>query len=382
MSPNILTILEKLISFKSITPKESGSIEYITNFLSQIGFKCDIQKFGSKEKEVTNLYAILGDSSPNICFAGHVDVVPPGDRSLWNSDPFTMTIKDDYIYGRGAVDMKGAIACYLSSVAEFLKKHKPKGSISFLITSDEEGEAINGTKAMLEYLNKNPQKYSPKIDLCILGEPTSKNQIGDTIKIGRRGSTNFILKINGKQGHVAYPEKAINPIPTMISILKNLSEVKLDSGSQYFQPSNLEITSIDANNMISNVIPESISARFNIRFNSNYSAVDLNRKIEEIICQYSKNYDLECNNSSTAFIQEYSNKMQEFTKIVQDVCNIKSNIETSGGTSDARFIHLGSEVVELGLNCNLAHKIDEYTKISDLQALHNVYYNCLVKFLL
>jgi succinyl-diaminopimelate desuccinylase len=377
MSQNILSILEKLISFKSITPKGEDAIEYIAKILSSLDFKCEIKKFGPKEAKVTNLYAILGDSSPNICFAGHVDVVPLGDASSWNSDPFSMTIQDNLIYGRGTVDMKGAIACYLSAITEFLKNNKPKGSISFLVTSDEEGNAKHGTIEMLEHI----KDYQPKIEFCILGEPTSKHKIGDTIKIGRRGSINFTLKITGKQGHVAYPEKAINPIPIITSILKDLSNTIFDSGTKYFQPSNLEITSIDTNNPVTNVIPESITARFNIRFNDTYKASDLSAKVIEIIARHSEDYDLKYSSSSSPFIQKYSARMQEFAQIVQEVCQITPEIETGGGTSDARFIHNYSEIVELGLNCDVAHQINEHTKISDLQLLHNVYYNCLVKFL-
>ncbi|MDP4709406.1 MAG: succinyl-diaminopimelate desuccinylase [Rickettsiaceae bacterium] len=377
MPQNILPILEKLISFKSITPKGEDAIKYIAKILSDLNFKCEIKSFGPEESKVTNLYAILGNSSPNICFAGHVDVVPPGDTDLWNSEPFKMMIQDDFIYGRGTVDMKGTIACYLSAVIEFLKSNKPKGSISFLITSDEEGDAKHGTVKMLEHI----KDYQPKIDFCILGEPTSKHKIGDTIKIGRRGSMNFTLKITGKQGHVAYPEKAINPIPIITAMLKDLSDKVFDNGTEYFQPSNLEITSIDTGNTVTNVIPESVTAKFNIRFNDTYNASDLSSEVINIIAQHSEAYDLKYSSSSSPFIQKYSARMQEFAQITQEVCQIVPNIETGGGTSDARFIHTYSEIVELGLNCDLAHKINEHTKISDLQALYNVYYSCLVKFL-
>ena len=289
-----------------------------------------------------------------------------------------MKIQDNFVYGRGAVDMKGAIACSLAAVKEFLNSNKsPNGSISFLFTTDEEGEAKHGTKEMLEYIK---DKYN-KIDFCILGEPTSKYQLGDTIKIGRRGSINFTLKVIGKQGHVAYPEKAINPIPVLVGILSDLIKKEFDSGSEYFQRSNLEITSIDTGNFTSNIIPESVTAKFNIRFNDHHTANDLNSIVTQIISKHVEDYDLKYSSSSSPFIQKYSPRMQEFTEIVENVCKITPNIETSGGTSDARFIHLHSEVVELGLNCDLAHKINEHTQISDLQTLYNVYYSTLVKFL-
>ena len=378
MNQNILPILKKLISFRSVTPKGADAIEYVAQFLSELGFTCETKSFGAGEEVVTNLYAILGDTTPNICFAGHLDVVLPMNEDLWRSDPFKMTIQDEIVYGRGAVDMKGAIGCYLSAAAAFLKENrKPKGSISFLLTTDEEGEAKHGTKEMLEHI----KNYTPKIDFCILGEPTTKHRIGDTIKIGRRGSVNFTLKVSGKQGHVAYPEKSVNPIPIMMRMLKDLSDKKFDSGSKYFQKSNLEITSIDTGNPLSNVIPESVSAKFNIRFNDKYTANDLSSEVIQIISRHAEDYDLKYSSSSTAFIQKYSPRMQEFAKIVQEICEITPDIETGGGTSDARFIHSYTEVVEFGLNCEPAHKINEHTTISDLQALHNVYYNCLVKFL-
>lgn len=378
MNQDLLQTLNKLISFKSVTPKSAGSIEYIANFLSELGFECEIKTFGSQDEEVTNLYAILGNSSPNICFAGHVDVVPPGNEDSWSSDPFSIKIDGDFIYGRGAVDMKGAIACYMIAVQEFLRNCTlQNGSISFLITSDEEGDGKNGTIKMLEHI----KNHDPKIDFCILGEPTNKENIGDTIKIGRRGSVNFDLKIKGKQGHVAYPEKAINPMGILTDILSDLNNINLDKGTEYFLPSNLEVTSIDTRNTVNNVIPNEVDVKFNIRFNDLHNAESLYNKIDEIISKNSKDYELKYKSSSDSFIQKYSEKMKNFTEIVKSSCNTLPNVETGGGTSDARFIHQYAEVVEFGLNCNSAHKINEYTKNSDLQLIYNVYYKCLTEFL-
>jgi succinyl-diaminopimelate desuccinylase len=377
MTQEILSILQKLISFKSVTPKGADAIAYVSNTLSELGFKCETKCFGEGEEEVTNLYAIYGDQKPNICFAGHLDVVPAMHEELWTSDPYEMKIVDDNVYGRGTVDMKGAVACCLASVIEFLKNNKPNGSISFLLTTDEEGDAKYGTKMMLEHI----KNQTPKIDFCILGEPTTLQNIGDTIKIGRRGSVNFDLKINGKQGHVAYPEKAINPLPVMVDILKEIKDKKFDDGNEFFQATNLELTSIDVDNPVKNIIPESISAKFNIRFNNKHTASDLNVEITKIVSKYCDNYDIKYTSSSSPFVQEYSKRMQEFAKIIEEQCQVKPTIETGGGTSDARFIHSYTEVIEFGLNCNLAHKINENTKISDLQTLYTVYYNTLVKFL-
>jgi succinyl-diaminopimelate desuccinylase len=377
MNQEILSILQKLISYKSVTPKGADAIDYIEQILTKLGFKCEIKCFGEGAEETTNLYAVYGNQKPNICFAGHVDVVPAMHEELWKSDPYEMTIIDDNIYGRGTVDMKGAIACALASVAKFLKDNEPKGAISFLLTTDEEGDAKYGTKMMLEHI----KNQKPSNDFCILGEPTTMKTIGDTIKLGRRGRVNFDLTINGKQGHVAYPEKAINPLPILVDILKEIKDTKFDDGSEFFQSTNLEITSIDVGNKTSNIIPESVNARFNIRFNDLQTAKDLNIQITAIVSKYSDDYDIKHTSSSIPFIQQYSNNMHKFSAIVEHECGIKPTIETGGGTSDARFMHSYAEVVEFGLNCNLAHKINEHTKISDLQTLYNVYYNTLVKLL-
>jgi succinyl-diaminopimelate desuccinylase len=375
MKQPLFDILEKLISFKSVTPAGADAIEYISSLLIKNGFSCDVQTFGSEGEQVTNLYAVLGNGSPNICFAGHVDVVPPMNENLWRHNPFKMTVEGEKVFGRGTVDMKGAIACALAAVIDFLKNTKErKGAISFLLTTDEEGSGKHGTKEMLEYIK---DKY-PKIDLCILGEPTCEKYVGDTIKIGRRGSINFELKINGRQGHVAYPEKAVNPIPVMTNIISELINLKLDNGSKFFIPSNLEITSIDTGNDVTNIIPESISARFNIRFNDLHSSESLIKDISKIISGHSDDYDLQHAVSSESFVQELDDSMKRFISVAQKVTGIVPAIETGGGTSDARFIRNYTKVVELGLCSDQAHKIDEHTEIRDLQTLYNVYYSFLL----
>lgn len=375
---SVLNVLEQLIAFKSITPTGKDAIDFVADYLQKLGFECLIKTFGPNGQEVTNLYATLGHEAPNICFAGHIDIVPPGDEKLWQSDPFQMQVKDDLVFGRGTVDMKGAIACCLVAVSEFLKENKNhNGTISFLLTTDEEGDGTHGLKEMLEYI----KDIEPKIDFCILGEPTTEHEVGDTIKIGRRGSINFDLTINGKQGHVAYPEKAINPMPIVISALKGLIETEFDSGSEFFQKSNLEITSIEGQNPVRNVIPFSVSAKFNIRFIDKHTPSDLAAKVAHVISQYSDDYELKYSCTSLPFVQEYSKEIERFAGIVYDTCGIRPKIKTNGGTSDARFIHKYTQVVEFGLNCDLAHKIDEHTKICDLQTLYNVYYSSLVKLL-
>jgi len=376
--------LEELISFKSITPDSAGSIEYIKDLLSKNGFNIEVKTFGDGYTEVTNLYAIYGKGRPNICFAGHVDVVPAGDLKIWDSDPFIATHNEDKIYGRGAVDMKGALACALAASLDFIKLHpNSKGAISFLITSDEEGDGKYGTAEMLRHLYKDG---IADIDLAIVGEPTSELQIGDTIKIGRRGSINFHLIILGKQGHVAYPKKAANPLPCLTNILYELANYELDKGSEFFQQSNLEITSIDVGNNVTNVIPGEASTRFNIRFNDLHSAeslVNLITELTEKYCnKYRLDYKLNSNSSANSFIQKPVGLIADFVEAVKNSTKIKPDLSTSGGTSDARIIKNYCQVVEFGLLSETAHKINECTKIADLQTLYHVYYNSLIKFLI
>ncbi len=376
--------LKNMLLFKSITPYSAGSIEYIANILSELGFYCDIQIFGKGRNSVTNLYAYIENDTnlPHICFAGHVDVVPPGDIKSWSYDPFTLTINDELIYGRGVVDMKGAIACFMAAAKKYLSlsNHQQKINISFLITSDEEGIAINGTKKMLEYIYK---KYNPKINLTILGEPTSNNQFADIITIGRRGSVNFDLMICGTQGHVAYPEQANNPIKAMVSLLNQLTILEFDSGSEFFGKSNLEITTIDVDNNVTNIIPKFIKAKFNIRFNNLHTSESIIKIIKNHVNEYCKkfnvDFDIKYAISGSSFIQNKNIFVEKFAKIVYDVTSVKPEFSATGGISDARFIKDYSPVLEFGLNYNTAHKIDEHAKICDLQQLYEVYYQFLLQ---
>lgn len=375
MDPEILALLSKLISFESETPKGRDALEFIAKYLTNLGFKCVIKDFGPN-LEVANLYAVYGTQSPNICFAGHVDVVSPGPKDQWKFDPYLMTIHDDKIYGRGVVDMKGAIACALVAVKNFIHK-KTHGSISFLLTTDEEGAGIYGLQEMLKYVKEN----YPPIDFCILGEPSSERVIADTIKIGRRGSVNFDLVIKGKQGHVAYPDLAINPTRQLAAILQNLYTLTLDSGSEYFAASHLEVTSITTSSNVSNVIPENISIKFNIRFNNLHSLEHLVSRIQEQVQNTCNDFTLSYTCSSLPFLQDIGPEMITCQKLIEDTCNIHAKFSTSGGTSDARFIHHYCPVIELGLKSNMAHKINEYCEIYDLQKLYDVYIVVLSNFL-
>ena len=379
-----IQFLKELTGFQSVTPHSAGSIEYIAGLLEQHGFKIETKIFGEEDYKVTNLYAVYGDAKPNICFAGHVDVVPVGDRKLWLHDPFTAVTDNEKIYGRGTVDMKGAIACFLAASLDFIKlKPNINGSISFLITSDEEGPAKYGTNEMLEYLHRDSNDNL--IDLAIVGEPTNENQVGDTAKIGRRGSVNFNLTLYGTAGHVAYPLKANNPIPFMVQVLYELIRNELDKGNQFFQPSHLEITSIDVGNDVTNVIPSKVTSRFNVRFNNLHSAASIESIIDQIIDQYCTKYgikyELTGRSSADSFIQEPVGLIADFVQVIRDTTKIETKLSTSGGTSDARFIRNYCPVVEFGLKSDEAHKINEYTKIIDIQSLYRVYYNSLIKFL-
>ncbi|MDA8822708.1 succinyl-diaminopimelate desuccinylase, partial [Candidatus Pelagibacter bacterium] len=286
--PNIneLKLAKDLIKFQSITPKDAGAINFLNKQLKSLGFECKILEFKDKKsKPIKNLYARLGKKAPNLCYAGHTDVVPPGNIKDWTIDPFKPSVRKNYLIGRGANDMKSSIACFISAVNKFLQT-KPKfdGSISFLITGDEEGLAINGTKKVVDYLKKRKEK----IDFCIVGEPTNPNKLGEMIKIGRRGSLTGKIEISGTQGHVAYPHLANNPINTLILICKKLKDKKFDKGNKNFQPSNLEFTAVNVDNKAHNVIPSRVNAQFNIRYNNFHTAKSLKKKINLIIKAISK----------------------------------------------------------------------------------------------
>lgn len=377
---DILKYLKDLISFKSITPNSDGSIEYIADLLASKNFIIDIKEFGDDLYSVKNLYAKIGQNGPNICFVGHVDVVPTGDLSLWLTDPFSMTLDNGLVYGRGVVDMKGAIACMLAASINFIDKYKDfNGSISFLLTTDEEGDAIYGIKEMIKYLYNNKLE---KIDLAIVGEPTNDKIIGDTIKIGRRGSINFNLVVQGEQGHVAYKELSKNPIDILVNIASDLLKLEIDQGNDFFAPSSLTITSIDTFNNATNVIPASSSMKFNIRFNNIRTSESIIETIESAIKKHHISYQLSYKVSAQPFLQASNAIIKQFIMVVESTLETSSIISTSGGTSDARFIKDYCSVVEFGLKYNLAHKINEHTTIIDLQKLCNVYYKALESLLI
>ena len=378
---NELKLAKDLIKFPSITPRDAGAIKFLSKQLKALGFNCKILEFKDKKsKPIKNLYARLGKKNPNLCYAGHTDVVPPGNIKDWTVDPFKPCVKKNHLIGRGANDMKSSIACFVSAVNKFLKKGKFNGSISFLITGDEEGLAINGTKKVVDYLKKRNEK----IDFCIVGEPTNPNKLGEMIKIGRRGSLTGKIEISGTQGHVAYPHLSNNPINTLISICKKLKERKLDKGNKNFQPSNLEFTAINVDNKAHNVIPARAKAQFNIRYNNFHNANSLKKKINsevKNICKKNKcKFKIEFIANGESFLTKPEKTIFMAKKIIKKITKITPRFSTTGGTSDARFIRKIAPCLEFGLVNKTMHKVDECVSLSDLKKLTKIYKNILEEY--
>ena len=379
---NELQLAKELIRYPSITPIDAGVMKFLEKKLRKLGFKTKILEFQEKNtKPVKNLYARLGTKGPNFCYAGHLDVVPAGNLKDWTVNPFRPSIKKGHLIGRGANDMKSSIAAFVSAVSIFVKNNKKfDGSISLLITGDEEGIAINGTKKVVEYLKKRKEK----INFCLVGEPTNPNKLGEMIKIGRRGSMTGRLSIIGIQGHVAYPHRANNPSTTLVQILKELKEIKFDKGTKDFQPTNLEVTKINIDNTADNVIPGLANATFNIRFNNKHSSNSIKKKINKIlekICHKNKsNYKIEYSVSGEAFLTKPNQTTYMIQDIIKKITKIKPELSTTGGTSDARFIRKIAPCLEFGLVGKTMHKVDEAVSLSDLKKLTLIYSNILKNY--
>jgi succinyl-diaminopimelate desuccinylase len=377
-----LQLSKDLISFPSITPVDAGAINYISKKLKQLGFNCKILEFKDKKNPpIKNLYARLGSKQPNLCYAGHTDVVPPGNLNDWTVNPFKPQVKNNHLIGRGANDMKSSIACFIAAVGIFLEKNiKINGSISFLITGDEEAQAINGTKKVVDYLIKKKEK----IDFCIVGEPTNPSKLGEMIKIGRRGSLSCKLEIQGIQGHVAYPHLSKNPITSLIEICKKLKEKPLDKGNKHFQPSNLEFTTINVHNQAHNVIPARAKTQFNIRYNNFHTAVSLKKMITKVvssICKKNKTkYTVNFLVSGDSFLTQPSSTILMARKIIKKITKISPVFSTTGGTSDARFIKKIAPCLEFGLVNKTMHKVDECVSVADLKKLKKIYYEIISQF--
>lgn len=363
---NPLTLTQNLIRCPSVTPADHGALDIVQQSLEQLGFTCHRLKF----EDVDNLYARLGTAQPNFCFAGHTDVVPIGDATAWQADPFAATIQGNILYGRGAADMKAAIAAFISATAAFLENNKKfQGSISFLITGDEEGIAINGTKKVLEWLAEKGEK----LDFCLVGEPTNPTFLGEMIKNGRRGSMNGYLTIHGKQGHAAYPERAKNPIPLLLQALQNFLAQPLDSGTEFFQPSNLEITSVDVGNTVTNIIPATAKAQFNIRFNTEHTSESLTSWLHEQVKKVTADYTLEIQVSGDAFLTPPCPEIAIIQEATEKITGKRPVLSTTGGTSDARFIKNYCPVVEFGIVGATMHQVNEAVYVEDIYSLTDIY---------
>jgi succinyl-diaminopimelate desuccinylase len=374
---NELQLAKELIKFPTVTPVDAGIMKFLEKKLKALGFKTKVLEFREKNnKPVKNLYARLGSKGPNFCYAGHLDVVPAGNLEDWTVNPFKPSVKKGYLIGRGANDMKSSVAAFVSAVSNFISNKRGfNGSISLLITGDEEGAAINGTKKVVEYLKKKKEK----IDFCLVGEPTNPNKLGEMIKIGRRGSMTGKLSIIGIQGHVAYPHRANNPSTSLVQILKELKEIKFDNGTKDFQPTNLEITKIDIDNFADNVIPGVANAKFNIRFNNRHSSSSLKKKINKIIKKISKKnkskYMIDYRVSGEAFLTKPNSTTYMIQDIIKKITKIKPKLSTTGGTSDARFIRKIAPCLEFGLVGKTMHKVDEAVSLSDLKKLQKLNLN-------
>jgi len=365
-----------LLKKQSLTPEDAGCMDLMAEYLEQRGFNIEWMNFG----DTRNLWARRGNTAPLFCFAGHTDVVPTGPLEEWNTPPFEPTIKGDLLYARGAADMKGSLAAMLTACDSFIEQHSNhNGSIAFLITSDEEGPAINGTVKVIETLDKRNEK----IDFCIVGEPSSHKTFGDMVRVGRRGSINGYLKLIGKQGHVAYPELVKNPIHALAPILSLLTAEKWDEGNDYFPPTSFQISNLNSGTGVTNVVPGHADMIFNLRFSSELTPEEIKRRVTYIVDQNSDDYELTWNVSGLPFITEKGTFTNAVEKAIQDVTGISTILSTGGGTSDGRFIApSGAQLIELGPINETIHKINECVSVKDLDALSITYSKVLENTLL
>jgi succinyl-diaminopimelate desuccinylase len=375
MSLDPVSLAQDLIRRPSVTPADAGAMDVLQAALEGLGFRCRRMRFG----EIENLYARRGEASPNLCFAGHTDVVPVGDAGAWRRQPFEAEVVDDVLYGRGAVDMKGAIAAFAGACAA-VDPVKVKGSLSFLITGDEEGDADDGTVRVVEALRAEGER----IDHCVLGEPSSAVALGDQMKIGRRGSLNAWIEVRGVQGHVAYPHLAANPLPPLIGLLNRLQARVLDEGYPGFQASNLEVTTIDVGNPATNVIPAKASARLNIRFNPHHDGDGLIAWLEAeraaADAAFSGTVALRTKLTGNAFITEPGDFVSLCGDAVREVTGRETELCTTGGISDARFIRSLCPVVELGLVNATMHAVDERTPVAEIRELTTIYRRLIERY--
>jgi succinyl-diaminopimelate desuccinylase len=365
---------QDLIRCPSVTPEDAGALDVLERALTPVGFACEHLRFQADgTAAVDNLYARIGSASPNFCFAGHTDVVPPGDRAAWRHDPFAADIRDGVLYGRGASDMKSAVAAFAAAASRVLAKGAPRGSISLLITGDEEGDAVNGTEAVLRALSARGER----IDHCLVGEPTATATAGDTIKIGRRGSMRVWLTVTGVQGHTAYPSRAINPIPILAEIVAKLAAEPLDAGSEHFEASTLAFTTFDVGNPAGNVSPAKAVASCNIRFNDRHTPESLTRHIEDVgvsVCRAKgATFDVRTSVGGHVFVTHPGAFTDLLTNAIRNRVQVTPELSTTGGTSDARFIRKYCPVAEVGLPGTTMHKVDECASVAEIERLADIY---------
>ena len=365
----------RLIRCESVTPAEGGALSLLAKELGSLGFECTRLPFGEGSARIENLFARRGHGAPHFAFAGHTDVVPVGDASAWRHAPFSGALEDGKLFGRGAADMKGGIAAFVGAVRQFAECH-PDGSISLIITGDEEGDADYGTVKMVEWMRAHD--HLP--DVCVVGEPTNPDRLGDVIKNGRRGSLSCQLTVDGVQGHVAYPHLADNPIVRLLAMLAPVNGVTLDGGNDYFDASTAHITSIDTGNAAGNVIPATVSARFNIRFNTEHKADDLIGWLEEHFNRIGGNWQADWRVSAEPFVTPAGPLTDLMQAAITEVTGKNAELSTSGGTSDARFITHLCPVAEFGLVGQTMHKVDEHVSIDDIDQLTAIYLAMLTRF--
>lgn len=364
-----------LIRAPSVTPDAGEAMELVARLLEGAGYRVERLTFSSGGVPIVNLYARIGDGAPNLCFAGHVDVVPEGNAAAWTHGPFAGTVDGGLLYGRGAVDMKGAVAAFLAAALAFGRPER--GSLSVLITGDEEGPALDGTVKVVEWLAARGEK----IDHCVLGEPTNPRELGDAFKVGRRGSLSGIVTVAGVQGHVAYPHLADNPIPRLLKLVAALTAAPLDDGSDFFPPSNLEVVSVDVGNPVFNVIPAEAQARFNVRFNDRFTLESLKAEIARRLDSAGVAHALEFRpGASQSFLTAPGPFVDLVADAVEEVTGRRPEASTSGGTSDARFIKDLCPVVEFGLVGQTMHKVDEATPVADVEALARIYARIIARY--
>ncbi len=362
---NPLAFAQSLIRCPSVTPADAGAQSVLANALERLGFTVTRLRFGNIE----NLFARIGTGAPHVCFAGHTDVVPAGATTAWCGDPFAAEVRDGILYGRGACDMKGAIAAFVAATSQHLEAGSPRGSISMLITGDEEGLATDGTVRVLPWMQDNG--HIP--DFCIVGEPTCPVRLGDMVKIGRRGSINATITVHGTQGHVAYPQRSDNPIHRLVRALDALIAAPIDAGSEFFQPSTLQITNIDVGNTVTNLVPAAARAMLNIRFNDRHSGASLAAWLRAALAQYADNFEIVEQISGESFLTQPGPMVDKLVEAIRRESGITPKLDTGGGTSDARFIARYCPVAEFGLVGATMHQVDECVPVEELHALTRIY---------